>query len=218
LLRVLCALCFLRFCSYNSSNAPDPPHMRSDVTAFVLAGGKSTRMGADKAFVRLGNETFLDRALKLARAVADEVRIVGDTKKFAGFNCAVVEDVYRDCGPLGGIHAALNSSRSELNLVLAVDLPLMRPEFLDYLIRQARDVGAIVSVPNAAGGLQPLCAVYRREFAAIADESLRAGKNKIDPLFAKVRAQVIEEGELVRAGFSAEMFRNVNTPGDLAET
>lgn len=192
--------------------------MNNDVTAFVLAGGKSTRMGADKAFLQWRDETFLDRALKLAKATAAEVRIVGDARKFAGFACAVVEDVYRDRGPLGGIHAALNSSGSELNLMLAVDMPLMRPEFLGYLVRQARDAGAIVTVPKAAGGLQPLCAVYRREFAAIADESLRAGKNKIDPLFAKVRARVIEEDELVRAGFSAGMFRNVNTPEDLVET
>jgi len=195
--------------------APDPLTQMNDVTAFVLAGGKSRRMGADKAFLRWGDESLLDRELKLARAVAEEVRIVGDGKKFGGFGCVVVEDIYRDRGPLGGIHAALTGSGSELNLMLAVDLPLMTPEFLTYLISQARKAGAIVTVPNAGGGLQPLCAVYRREFAGIAEASLRAGKNKIDPLFAKVKTRVIEEEELVGAGFSPEMFRNVNTPEDL---
>lgn len=192
--------------------------MNSNVTAFVLAGGKSTRMGADKAFLQWRGEIFLDRALKLLRTVAEDVRIVGDGKKFAGFGCEVVEDVYRERGPLGGIHAALTSSGSELNLMLAVDLPLMKPEFLAYLIAEARKTDATVTVPNTAGGLQPLCAVYRREFAPIAEESLKAGKNKIDPLFAKVKTRVVEEQEIVRAGFSAEMFRNLNTPEDLAET
>ncbi|HYA22940.1 MAG TPA: molybdenum cofactor guanylyltransferase, partial [Terriglobales bacterium] len=159
-------------------------------------------MGTDKAFLRWGDETLLERALKLARAVAEDVRIVGDTKKFGDFGCVVVEDVYGERGPLGGIHAALTSSGSELNLMLAVDLPLMRPEFLSYLIGQAREAGATVTVPDAAGGLQPLCAVYRREFAGLAEESLQAGKNKIDPLFAKVSTRVVEEEELVRAGFS----------------
>lgn len=201
----------------NTSSASNPPNMNNDLTAFVLAGGKSTRMGADKAFLRWGEETLLDSTLKLARAVAGEVRIVGDAKKFGGFGCVVVEDVYRDRGPLGGIHAALSGSGSELNLMLAVDLPLMRPEFLSYLIVQAREAGATVTVPNAAGGLQPLCAIYRREFAVTAEESLRAGKNKIDPLFAKVRTRVVEEEELVRAGFAAEMFRNVNTPEDVEQ-
>jgi molybdopterin-guanine dinucleotide biosynthesis protein A len=189
----------------------------SDVTAFVLAGGKSTRMGADKAFLQWENETLLDRALRLAGAVAEEVRIVGDAKRFSRPASAVIADVYRDRGPLGGIHAALSSTASELNLMLAVDLPLMKPEFLAYLIAQARESGAIVTVPRAGGGFQPLCAVYRREFAGTAEDSLQAGKNKIDPLFAKVRARVIEQGELVRAGFSAEMFRNVNTPEDLEQ-
>ena len=187
----------------------------NDVTAFILAGGKSTRMGADKAFLRWREDTLLDRALKLARAVAGEVRIVGDPEKFGSFGCVVVEDVYRERGPLGGIHAALSGSGSELNLMLAVDLPLLKAEFLNYLINQAREAGATVTFPSAAGGLQPLCAVYRREFAITAEESLRAGKNKIDPLFAKVKTRVIDEEEFARAGFSAEMFRNVNTPEDL---
>jgi molybdopterin-guanine dinucleotide biosynthesis protein A len=181
------------------------------ITAFVLAGGKSSRMGSDKAFLKFGDETLLSRALKLAAAAAQRVRIVGDAKKFAAFG-QVVEDVYRDRGPLGGIHAALSSTATQLNLMLAVDLPFVVPEFLEYLILQARESGATVTVLRVGGGLQPLCAVYRREFAEMAEQSLREGKNKIDTLFARVRTRVIDENELLRAGFSAEMFQNLNTP------
>ena len=91
----------------------------ADVAAFVLAGGKSTRMGSDKAFVMLEGRTLLTRALELARTVSDNVRIVGSAEKFAAF-APVVEDVFRECGPLGGIHAALRASSAELNLMLAV--------------------------------------------------------------------------------------------------
>ena len=181
------------------------------VAVFVLAGGKSTRMGSDKAFLRLGDETLLSRALKTAGAVSADVRIVGDAQKFAAFG-RVVEDVYRDRGPLGGIHAALSSSTAELNLMLAVDLPFVKPEFLGYLLSRARESGAMVTVPRAGGGLQPLCAVYRRGFADVAEQSLREGNNKIDSLFAEVETCVIEEDELARAGFSAGMFHNLNTP------
>jgi molybdopterin-guanine dinucleotide biosynthesis protein A len=181
------------------------------VTAFILAGGKSSRMGADKAFLQLGDETLLARALKLAGAVAGDVRIVGDARSFSGFG-RVVEDVYRDRGPLGGIHAALSSSVTELSLMLAVDLPFVGPKFLEYVLLRARESGATVTVPRTNSGLQPLCAVYRGGFAAVAEESLREGKNKIDSLFARVETCVIEEKELVRAGFSVEMFRNLNTP------
>ena len=122
------------------------------VTAFVLAGGKSSRMGSDKAFLRLGDETLLSQALKLASAVVSEVWIVGDAKKFAAFG-RVVEDVYRERGPLGGIHAALSSSTTELNLMLAVDLPFVTPEFLQYLLLRARESGAMVTVPRAGSGI-----------------------------------------------------------------
>jgi len=188
----------------------------SGVTAFVLGGGKSSRMGSDKAFLRVGDETLLSHALKAAGAAAGEVRIVGDAKKFAGFG-RVVEDIYLDRGPLGGIHAALASSTTELNLMLAVDLPFIGPELLKYLLSRARESGAMVTVPRACGGLQPLCAVYRRGFADVAEQSLREGKNKIDSLFAGVEICVIEEEELIRAGFAAEMFRNLNTPEELEQ-
>jgi molybdopterin-guanine dinucleotide biosynthesis protein A len=186
------------------------------VTAFVLAGGKSSRMGSDKAFLRLGDETLLSRALKLAGAVVSEVCIVGDAKKFAAFG-RVVEDVYRDRGPLGGIHAALSGSTTELNLMLAVDLPFVTQKLLQYLLSRALESGAIVTVPRAGSGsgVQPLCAVYRRGFAEVAEQSLLEGKNKIDSLFARVETCIIEENELVRADFSAEMFRNLNTPKEL---
>jgi molybdopterin-guanine dinucleotide biosynthesis protein A len=187
-----------------------------DVTAFVLAGGKSSRMGSDKAFVRLEDETLLAHALKVGAAVAGEVLIVGDAKKFAAFG-RVVEDVYSDRGPLGGIHGALSSSTTELNLILAVDLPFVDAKFLEYLLLRARESGAMVTVPRAGGGLQPLCAAYQGGFADVAGESLRDGQNKIDSLFERIAICVIEEDELVRAGFSVEMFRNLNTPQELEQ-
>ena len=184
------------------------------VTAFVLAGGKSSRMGSDKAFLRLGDETLLSQALKLAGNVAEAVWIVGDAKKFAAFG-RVVEDVYRDRGPLGGIHAALSGSTTELNLMLAVDLPFVTQKLLQYMLSRALESGAMVTVPRTGSGVQPLCAVYRRGFAEVAEQSLLEGKNKIDSLFARVETCVIEESELVRAGFSEQMFRNLNTPEEL---
>jgi molybdenum cofactor guanylyltransferase len=185
------------------------------VTAFVLAGGKSSRMGSDKAFLPFGDETLLLRALKEAGSVTRDVRIVGDAGKFAAFG-RVVEDVYRERGPLGGIHAALSSSPSELNLMLGVDLPFVGPKFLQYLLVRARNSGAVVTVPRTGSGLQPLCAAYRRGFAMVAEQSLIEGKNKIDSLFNRVETCVIEADELARAGFSAEIFQNVNTPEELA--
>jgi len=188
----------------------------SDVAVFILAGGKSTRMGADKAFVTLDGRTLLARALEVARSVTSAIRIVGDSAKFAPF-APVVEDIFPGCGPLGGIHAALRGSQFDLNLILAVDLPFLSPVLLDYLIQRARDsADADVTVPRTARGWQPLCAVYRRQFSYLAEKALREGRYKIDALFEAARAQVISEEELQAAGFSPDLFRNLNTPEDLA--
>jgi len=170
-------------------------------------------MGRDKAFLELGGRTLLARTLELASSLASKIKIVGEPTKFAHFG-SVVQDVYHERGPLGGIQAALVSTTTELNLMLAVDLPFLRPEFLRYLTSCARQSAAVVTVPRALGGLQPLCGVYRGGFLEPAERSLRAGKNKIDALFAEVDTRVIDENELRNAGFGDEMFRNVNTPDD----
>jgi molybdenum cofactor guanylyltransferase len=192
-----------------------------DVTAFIMAGGKSRRMGRDKAFVDFKGRPLLRRALEVARSVAADVRIVGggdrDRQKLESY-AAVVEDIFPDCGPLGGIHAALRASSTELNLMLAVDMPFVSSRFLQYLIDEARITApAIVVVPRAGGRRQPLCAIYRRDFADAAEAALRAGRNRIDVLFEVVKTRVLEEEEMARAGFSSDLFRNLNTPQELEE-
>ena len=187
------------------------------LTSFILAGGRSTRMGTDKAFVVLDGRTLLERALDLSRSFTADVRIVGDPAKFASF-ALVVEDLFPGCGPLAGIHAALRSSQTDLNLILAVDIPFLTPALLKYLVGRAKQSpSAVVTVPRTAHGSQPLCAVYRRDFASIAEKALHAGRYKIDALFADAGAQFVSELELQSAGFSSDLFSNLNTPDDLTE-
>jgi molybdenum cofactor guanylyltransferase len=185
----------------------------STVDAFVLAGGKSSRMGVDKAFLVLGGRSLLNRVLQLAKMITEQVTIVGDPLKFAAFG-PVVQDVFTGRGPLGGIHAALATSNAELHLILGVDLPFLNTTFLNYLVAQAKSSLATITVPFAAGGYQPLCAVYRSEFADVAGKALHQRRNKIDALFPQVSLRTIDEGELRQAGFSNSIFQNVNTPKD----
>ncbi len=170
-------------------------------------------MGTDKAFLEFKGRTLLANALELGRAVAEEVRIVGDPTKFA--KCGtVVEDIYPARGPLGGIHAALKSSQTDLNLMIGVDLPLLEARFLRYLIVCAVQSGAVVTVPRVGKHFEPLCAVYGKEFLVPAEQALIAGRNKIDALFESVRIRIVDDEELAQHHFSSEMFRNVNTPED----
>ena len=184
---------------------------RDDISAFVLAGGRSSRMGNDKAFLQLRRRALLAHALETAGSVASHVRIVGQREKFGSYG-EVVEDTFHERGPLAGIHAALRASNSELNLIIAVDTPFIATPVLEYLISAAEASGKMVTVPRVAGHLQTLCAVYRREFAEIAEKSLNAGKNRIDPLFTPEVAGVISEEEMRSVAFDPSMFDNLNTP------
>jgi molybdopterin-guanine dinucleotide biosynthesis protein A len=181
-----------------------------DVTAFILAGGRSTRMGADKALLAFGEQTLLERALRTAAVVANTVCIVGPRERYARYG-TVVEDVFPGCGPLGGIHAALCVTQTELNLMLSVDTPLITPDFLAWLLQQARASQELIVVPEALGGLQPLAAVYRRPLRAVAEKALKSGDYKIGHLFPLATTRYISEAEILAAGFSAMVFRNVNT-------
>jgi len=187
-----------------------------EVSAFVLAGGQSRRMGMDKAFIELEGQSLLVRALNLVTGITPNVQILGSKAKFAEFG-KVVEDQFPNHGPLGGIHAALRASSSDLNLILAVDMPFVPEKFLRYLVRVARQQDAVVTVPKGSRGWQPLCAMYRPPFADLAQNALQKGHNKIDALFPETTLQVLEESELERDGFSSDMFRSLNTPQDLRE-
>jgi molybdopterin-guanine dinucleotide biosynthesis protein A len=189
--------------------------VHSQLSGFVLAGGKSTRMGQDKAAVTLNGLTLLQHALAVLREVFSDVAILGKQELYGSLG-PVYEDIFPGCGPLGGIHAALSSSKTQFNLIIAVDTPFLAPQFLSYLADRAIESGAIVTTPEIDDYTQPLCTVYSLDFRAIAEQALRQGNYKIVPLFPKDRTLVIKESELRQFAFAADMFENLNTPEDLA--
>lgn len=187
------------------------------VTAFILAGGQSTRMGSDKALLKTEGVTLLERALAKARQIAETVMVAGARERYGEFAAEIVEDEFAQCGPLGGIHAALGASKSELNVVLSVDTPSVSVEFLGYLVGRAqKESDALAVVPDAAGGVQGTCAVYRRPFRAVAEQQLKRGRYKITDTLALVRVVYVEESEMRDAGFDPAMFANLNTPEEFS--
>jgi molybdopterin-guanine dinucleotide biosynthesis protein A len=187
----------------------------SQLSGFVLAGGKSTRMGQDKATVTLNGLTLLQHALTALREVCSEIAILGKQELYGKLG-PVYEDIFPGCGPLGGIHAALSNSKTQFNLIIAVDTPFLAPKFLSYVAGRAIDSCAIVTTPEINDYTQPLCTVYSLDFCSIAEQALRQGNYKIVPLFPKDRTLVIKESELRQFAFTADMLENLNTPEDLA--
>jgi molybdopterin-guanine dinucleotide biosynthesis protein A len=201
--------------------------VRKAITGFVLAGGRSTRMAQAKdedrdkakAVLASGGPTLLETALQAVRAVTGEVFILGSPDRYGAYGPAIA-DIFPECGPLGGIQTALSHSRTEFNLIVAVDTPFLSPALLDYIVDRAmREKDAreekTVTAPVINDYPQPLCAVYSREFLPVAEQALRAGRFKIVPLFAPDRTLLIAESELRQFAFTADMFENLNTPEDL---
>jgi molybdopterin-guanine dinucleotide biosynthesis protein A len=194
------------------------PHpAQPDVTAFILTGGKSERMGQDKALLRLpSGSTLLENALAVASSVAAEVGVVGPRQRYGTYAWAgeIVEDIFPDQGPLGGIHAALSVTKTEWNIFIAVDIPQVSPELLRWMLKEAHEGGRQVTIASVAGGLQPLCGIYRKSFKDRAEDSLNRGQNKVAASFDSASLRVLTEEEIRTAGFSPELFQNVNTPED----
>lgn len=148
------------------------------VSAFVLAGGGSTRMGTDKALLRLQDVTLIERALHLLRSIGLHPGIVGtraDLKEYA----AIVPDLRERCGPLSGLEAGLRVSHNALTLFIPVDLPLLPPTLLTRLIRRAQVTNALATIPRILGQPQPLAAVYHRDLLPAVSTALALGDYKV---------------------------------------
>jgi molybdopterin-guanine dinucleotide biosynthesis protein A len=158
--------------------------------------------------------TLLENALAVTGAVAAQTGIVGPRQKYLSHAWAgeIIEDVFADRGPLGGIHAALAATTTEWNIILAVDLPRVTSALLEWILKTARDSGSQVTVASIGGGLQPLCGVYRKSFRERAERALQQGQNKVDASFDSGSLRILSEEEVRAAGFSPEIFANVNTP------
>ncbi|MDD5140921.1 MAG: molybdenum cofactor guanylyltransferase [Verrucomicrobiales bacterium] len=183
-------------------------------SAVILAGGKSSRMGRDKAWLEAGGQTLLARQIGLARKIgAAEVFISGRADAdYSAFGCRVLQDKFPEAGPLAGIERALDAAKSPLLLVLAVDLPEMSVEFLLRLAAKSSEkTGAI---PKLAGGNEPLAAFYPKACHALAVASLELGAFAAKD-FAELCAQSGFARFIELDANEAHHFDNWNSPADL---
>ena len=186
-------------------------------SAVILAGGKSSRMGRDKAFLEINGQPLLARQIQLVRAAgAGEVFISGRTgTDYSAFGCHVLQDEFLDAGPLAGIERALTKASEPLLLVLAVDLPDMAAEFLRGLAAHCREnCGA---VPRVGKNLEPLAAFYPKAALPLAVALLAAQSNAVKQ-FAEQCVQASLATFVDVAADDVQRFQNWNSPADFASS
>src|ERR1700733_4841427 len=180
----------------------------------ILCGGRSTRMGVDKARITLGGTTLLARAVAQIDEVCDPVLIApGDTGTTVAGRQSVA-DAVGDAGPLGGIVAALRTSPHPLLAVVAVDLPWIDPRLIRMLAALIGDYD--VAVCETASGVEPLHAVYSTTILGAAEAALAGSDRSLRRLIARAKTRRVGESEWRAAGISEMFARNLNTPEDLA--
>jgi molybdenum cofactor guanylyltransferase len=186
----------------------------TQIEAFILAGGKSSRMGTDKSQLLLEDQTFVERIRATLLTVTDTIRLVGGAENS---KLASVADVYPQWGALGGLHAALTAGRREWAIVVACDLPFVTSELFRTLASIRGDYDAVVPLqPDKRP--QPLAALYRVDpCARRATELIEAGRRRPLDLLETVRTRWVEFAEIANLDQAERFFVNINTPDDYYE-
>jgi molybdenum cofactor guanylyltransferase len=192
-----------------------PPLAKQEFDAVLLAGGKSTRMGVDKAGVLIQGEPLWRRQLATLRALGpSEIFISGrETGPYAGEGFEILKDAYQECGPLAGLEAALSRTSKPRLLVLAIDLPAMRADFLARLVELAIRHGRSV-VPQNGNRFEPLAAVYSKSTHGLVTECLQSNDYSLQR-FTRLAIQRSLAEPHPLSPEDEPLFRNVNTPADL---
>jgi len=193
------------------------------VDAYILIGGRSSRFGADKAFVEFDGEMLASRAARVTETALEPARIAfvaADAEQFENDKLVrlghpIMFDARPGFGAWSALHAALADGDSEWIFVLACDLPFITTEFLRLLSGLANSDADAVIPSQADGRLQPLCAFYRREPTLHAVERYLTGQGQLPPLntiAGDLRARFVEPTELSGLENSEKFLVNVNSP------
>jgi molybdopterin-guanine dinucleotide biosynthesis protein A len=183
--------------------------------AIVLAGGRSSRFGKDKAFVKVGDSTIVESLLFPLRLLFDKIILVTNhPEKYRFLGVKTVADKIKGIGPLGGLYTGLINSDTERNFVVACDMPLLNANLIARLISIKE--GQVV-VPRIKGKLEPLHAVYCKSLIPIIQKQIAKGDYKIQNFFDQVKVHFVEEDEVRKFDPDLTSFLNINLQKDLKE-
>lgn len=183
------------------------------MNAIILSGGKSSRFGSDKAFIKLKGAPLIKRQIKLLKSIFKRIIVVTNNPKDYKFRgIKVVKDIISGCGPLSGIHAGLVASDSLYNFVVACDMPNLNLKLIKYMMRKTNAFDVVV--PHLAKGYETLFAIYSKNCIIPIYKTLSLRDFRIRNFFKKVKVKEIRRKEVKRFGNPDILFANINTPLD----
>lgn len=187
-------------------------------TVAILAGGKSSRMGTDKAFADLMGRPMIEHTLSGVAGLGqtETILITNRPADYARLNLPMIGDILPGKGSLGGVYTAIARSIGSHTLVLGCDMPFVSPALLRHMVELSRDEAFDAIVPRSRGYPEALHAIYSRACLAPIRERLEAHQLKVTDIFECVRVRYMDEAEYQALDPKGLSFFNVNTPDDLA--
>lgn len=183
---------------------------RISLWGFVLAGGKSRRMGTNKALLVFHEKCLLQHMVSLIKPVCEKVFISGQNNGYPDSDVEIVSDLYLGCGPIAGVHSSLMHTVSDWNLLISVDVPFINDELLHYLISSIGESDCII--PEHVMGVEPLIGLYRKQCLPVIEESIKSGDYKLTNLLSKLNTDYVDCNHLIKK--HPRLFMNINCPED----
>ena len=184
------------------------------MTGVILAGGKSKRMGTNKAFMEVNGQRMIDQIADILKDTFEEVILVTNSPtEYLHLDLRIVTDLIPDKGALGGIYTGLFYASSEHIFVTACDMPFLNKGFIDYMVSKAGNFDAVV--PLSSDGIQPLHAIYSKRCIGHIEALFELDDLKITSFYPKVRVREISPQEILSFDPKSSLFFNINTPEDL---
>jgi molybdopterin-guanine dinucleotide biosynthesis protein A len=188
---------------------------KKKISGIILAGGKSARMGQNKAFIEIEGIPIIHRIHSLFETLFEETIIVTNQKDlFQNFTSRVVVDIIPNRGVLGGLYTGLTYSIFHYSFFVACDMPFLNGRLIEFLTDQIRDREDVV-VPKTKDGLQPLHAIYSKNCLGPIKELIDTEQFKAIDFYPMVKVRVVEEEMFLDLDLKRESFINVNTPAEL---
>jgi len=197
-----------------SNEEPIPNEKFQGVAGVILAGGRSSRFGENKALAVVKGETLIERAVRTLDALFDSCLIVTNEPRVYSFlGLPTVEDMVKGLGPLGGIHTALRTIHEPYAFVVACDMPELNPRLIHLLVGLRHNYDVVV--PRIDGWLEALHAVYSKQCTEPIESLISSGFRQVIRFFPEVRVRYVDRKEVEEADPALESFFNINTHDDL---
>ena len=201
--------------------SPDAHNNPSSVTGIILAGGKSRRMGENKALMQLGNDSLIGHVIHRMHRVTDELLLITNSPtEYRHLGVSMHGDIFPDTGALGGIYTGLTHASHDATLCVACDSPFLEPKLLTYLVSILGEYDAVMPETfthhddTTQITLQTLCAVYSKRCLSIIESMLRESELRVHALAERAHIKRISPEIWQEFDPDGMSFFNINTPED----